>query len=128
MFKDTCAQCHRFGDAGNTFAPDLTRVAERLPRRDILRAIFFPNEKVDPNAPTTVLVTTAGATMRGLLVSENAQSVVVKTATDVEPVTVPQGADREALRREAVDHARRSCRRSPTTASATVAAYLMGGK
>ena len=44
----TCAQCHRFGTLGKDYAPDLTKVADRMPRRDILRSIFFPNEKVDP--------------------------------------------------------------------------------
>ena len=128
VFKDTCAQCHRFGDAGNTYAPDLTRVAERMPRRDILRAIFFPNEKVDPKYVTTVFVTTAGATVRGLLVSENAQAVVVKTATDVEPVTVSKAqiAKRSAeklsiMPEDLADKVTDSGVRDVT-------AYLMGGK
>jgi putative heme-binding domain-containing protein len=88
VFRDTCAQCHRFGGVGKTYAPDLTGLAERMPRRDVLRAIFFPNEKVDPKYSTTVLVRKDGTTGRGLMVSENGQSVVVKTATEVEPVTV----------------------------------------
>ena len=57
VFRDTCAQCHRFGTLGKDYAPDLTKVAERLPRRDILRSIFFPNEKVDPKYATTVIAT-----------------------------------------------------------------------
>ena len=60
VFRDTCAQCHRFGTLGKDFAPDLTKVADRLPRRDILRSIFFPNEKVDPKFATTVLATKDG--------------------------------------------------------------------
>ena len=48
VFRETCAQCHRFGTLGKDYAPDLTKVADRLPRRDILRSIFFPSEKVDP--------------------------------------------------------------------------------
>ena len=88
VFRDTCAQCHRFGTLGKDFAPDLTKVADRLPRRDILRSVFFPNERVEPKYATTVLVKKDGATVRGLLVSESAQEVVVKTAADSDPVTV----------------------------------------
>jgi putative heme-binding domain-containing protein len=88
VFRETCAQCHRYGTVGKDFAPDLTRVAERLQRRDILRSIFFPNEKVDAKYVTTVLALKDGKTVRGLLVSETAQNVVVKTAEDAEPVTV----------------------------------------
>ena len=88
VFRETCAQCHRFGTLGKDYAPDLTKVADRLPRRDILRSIFFPSEKVDPKFSTTVIATKDGATIRGLLVSENAQNVVLKTAAEPEPVTV----------------------------------------
>ena len=88
VFRETCAQCHRFGTLGKDYAPDLTKVADRLPRRDILRSIFFPSEKVDPKFATTVIATKDGATIRGLLVSETAQNVVLKTAGEPEPVTV----------------------------------------
>jgi putative heme-binding domain-containing protein len=90
VFRETCAQCHKHGTVGKTYAPDLTRIADRLPRRDILRAIFFPNESVDPKYATTVLVTKEGTTIRGLVVSETGKDVVLKTAAEPEPVTVPK--------------------------------------
>ncbi len=88
VFRDACSQCHRFGTLGKDYAPDLTRVAERLARRDVLRSIFFPNEKLDPKYETTVVVTRDNQTIRGLQISEDAQAVVLKTADQPEPVTV----------------------------------------
>ena len=88
VFRDVCAQCHRFGTIGKDFAPDLTKVASTVARRDILRSIFFPNEVVDQKYATTVIVTKDGATIRGLLVSETPQNVLLKTAAEPEPVTV----------------------------------------
>ncbi len=88
VFRDTCAQCHRFGTTGAAYAPDLTNLADRLPRRDVLRAIFFPNDKVDAKYVTTVVVKKDGTTVRGLVVSENAQTLTLKTATEAEPVAV----------------------------------------
>jgi putative heme-binding domain-containing protein len=88
VFRETCAQCHRFGTLGKDYAPDLTKVADRMPRRDILRSIFFPSEKVDPKFPTTVIATKDGSTLRGLVVSETAQEIVLKTAAEAEPVTI----------------------------------------
>jgi putative heme-binding domain-containing protein len=88
VFRETCAPCHRFGTLGKDYAPDLTKVAGRLPRRDILRSIFFPNEKVDPKYATAVLVMRDGTTIRGLVISETPQEVVMKSATDPEPVTI----------------------------------------
>ncbi len=90
VFRETCAQCHRFGTLGKDFAPDLTKVADRLPRRDILRSVFFPNEQVDPKFATTVLALKDGSSVRGLVLSETAQNVVIKTATEAEPTTVPK--------------------------------------
>ena len=88
VFRDTCAQCHRYGTVGKDYAPDLTRIAERMQRRDVLRSIFFPHEKVDPKYATTVLALKDGTTVRGLVVSETAQNLVLKTAAEPEPVTV----------------------------------------
>ena len=87
-FRDTCAQCHRFGTIGKDYAPDLTKIGQTTLRRDILRSIFFPSEKVDPKYHATVIVTRDGKTVRGLIVSETAQAVVLKTAEDVEPLSV----------------------------------------
>ena len=71
VFRETCAQCHRFGTLGKDYAPDLTKVADRLPRRDILRSIFFPHEKVDPKFVDDGDCD-EGRALRGLVVSENA--------------------------------------------------------
>ena len=92
VFRDTCAACHRFGTLGRDFAPDLSNIAERMPRRDVLRAIFFPNERVEPKYATTVIATKDGKTLRGLVVSESAQDVTLKTASDPEPVAIPKAS------------------------------------
>ena len=63
--------------------------ANTLLRRDILRSIFFPSEKVGELYETTVLVLTDNRTLRGLLSSETAQNVVLKIAGTADPVTVP---------------------------------------
>ena len=101
VFRETCAQCHRFGTIGKDYAPELTKVADRLARRDILRSIFFPSEKIDPNYETTVLVTRDGETIRGLQISEDARSVVLKTADSTEPATVQKARIKSRSREKA---------------------------
>ena len=86
-FDTVCAKCHRVDTFGNTYGPDLSNI-QSMQRRDILRAIFFPDEKVDPKYETTVIVTRDKETIRGLVVSENAQTVVMKTAETADPVTI----------------------------------------
>ena len=56
--------------------------------RDILRAIFFPDEQVNPKYRTTVLTMRDKSVRRGLVVSEDAQTLVLKTAEAAEPVTL----------------------------------------
>jgi putative heme-binding domain-containing protein len=98
VFRESCSQCHRFGTLGKDYAPDLTRVADRLARRDVLRSIFFPSERVDPKYETTVIVTRDNQTIRGLQIGEDAQGVVLKTIDQAEPVSVPKAQIRDRRR------------------------------
>jgi putative heme-binding domain-containing protein len=88
VFQEQCASCHRAGGIGASYAPDLTNLGQRMQRRDILRAIFFPDEQVNPKYRTTVLTLRDKTSMRGLVVSETAQTLVLKTAEAGDPVTV----------------------------------------
>jgi putative heme-binding domain-containing protein len=88
MFQQACASCHKFGTVGATHAPDLTGIGKTMLRRDILRSIFFPQEKVDARYESTVITTKDKQTVRGLVLSETAQNVVLKTTADAQPVTV----------------------------------------
>ena len=74
---------------GKEYAPELTR-ANLMLRRDILRSIFFPSEKVDELYETTVLSLRDGKTLRGLVTTENEQSVVLKIAGTPDLVAVPK--------------------------------------
>ena len=100
---------------GNTYGPDLSNI-QAMQRRDILRAIFFPDEKVDPKYETTVIVTRDKQTIRGLVVSEDAQSVMLKTAETADPVTVQKSRissrtkERTSIMPDsAAGHGRRQC-------------------
>jgi putative heme-binding domain-containing protein len=71
-----------------TGGPDLTGIGTRMLRRDVLRAIFFPSEKVDPQYATTVITTRDHRTVRGLVVGEDNARVTLKTADAPEPIAV----------------------------------------
>jgi putative heme-binding domain-containing protein len=89
VFRDVCAECHRFGAIGRDVAPELSR-ANTMLRRDILRSIFFPSEKVDELYETTALALQDGRTVRGLVTSETPQNVVLKVPGSPDLVTVPK--------------------------------------
>ncbi len=106
VFRETCAQCHRFGTLGQGLRPRShqgggSAAEARHPAIDLL-----PDEKVDPKFATTVIATKDGTTIRGLVVSETAQNVVLKTAGEPEPITVAKAQIAKRSTEPIVDHAR----------------------
>ena len=106
-FDTVCAKCHRVDTFGNTYGPDLSNI-QTMPRRDILRAIFFPDEKVDPKYETTVIVTRDKQTIRGLVVSEDGAERHVEDGGDGRSGHGPEIADFDPDERANVDHAGRA--------------------
>lgn len=86
LFNSECASCHRFGTVGNDYGPDLTN--HNLSKADLLEAIFWPDRSVDSRYMTTVITTNNGQSVRGLVVGESDQSVMLKTAQAPEPIEV----------------------------------------
>ncbi|MCC6491461.1 MAG: HEAT repeat domain-containing protein [Pirellulales bacterium] len=73
VFQRTCRACHRVGDDGADFGPNLSDVGKRLRRDEIFEALVFPNKKIDPKYRATNIVTVDGRAFSGLLAEENQQ-------------------------------------------------------
>jgi putative heme-binding domain-containing protein len=58
VFKEAqCVNCHRFNGKGESVGPDLTSVAQRFQRKEILESIVYPSQVVsDQYASKTVMV------------------------------------------------------------------------
>lgn len=78
LFERVCVACHRVGDKGADFGPDLGQVASRLKREDLVESILFTNEKIDPQWLTTNITTTDGEELSGIVQSEDAESLTLK--------------------------------------------------
>lgn len=65
-----CVRCHRFGSEGSAIGPDLTAVARRFSRRDMLESILNPSKVVAEQYRTLQVVTTDGRTLSGRVVLE----------------------------------------------------------
>jgi putative heme-binding domain-containing protein len=67
MFKEgQCATCHRFKGQGEAIGPDLTTVAQRFQRKEILESIVYPNQVVSDQYASQV-VTANGRTYTGIV-------------------------------------------------------------
>lgn len=80
VFQRVCSGCHRVGNTGYQFGPDLTDVGKRLKRREILESILEPSKKVDPKYVTTTLVTIDGLPAMGLVVQKDDKSLTLLMA------------------------------------------------
>jgi len=64
-----CARCHRVGVRGPAIGPDLTHVASRFSRRDILESILRPSASVAEIYRNVQVVTEDGRVVTGRVVS-----------------------------------------------------------
>jgi putative heme-binding domain-containing protein len=86
IFFDTsgvsCKNCHRIQNDGTEVGPELTRIGNKLTRAQLLESILEPSKLVDPKYVTYLAETDDGRILTGLLVTNDANEVVLKDAQD----------------------------------------------
>jgi putative heme-binding domain-containing protein len=75
-----CAKCHRFGPTGETLGPDLTAVARRFQRREILEAVVYPSHNISDQYASKMVLSN-GRTFSGLVVPRNDGSLTILLPT-----------------------------------------------
>ena len=78
MFARRCALCHQLGTVGVVVGPDLTSVSTKSPDY-LLTEILDPNRNVDIRYHEYVAVTKSGKIVTGILSSESAASVTIRS-------------------------------------------------
>ena len=63
-----CSRCHSFQGEGFPVGPDLSGVANRLGRKDLLQAILAPSESIAQNYRSDVLELTGGRALVGQII------------------------------------------------------------
>ena len=74
-----CILCHRYGDQGGAAGPDLTNVATRFKRQDLLESITEPSKVLSEQYMMTIFTMKDGTVTAGRISQENADTVVVMT-------------------------------------------------
>jgi putative heme-binding domain-containing protein len=98
VFRDAlCGRCHRAGARGPAVGPDLTYVAGRFGRRDILESIVVPSKVVAENYRNVQVIATDGRQIVGRIVAEgDYRSEKLRIATDpLQPSTVVEISKRD---------------------------------
>jgi putative heme-binding domain-containing protein len=92
IFEKVCAACHRFGESiGKDVGPDLTTIASRFTKQDVLESILWPSKVISDQYKSEMLELKDGKIVSGVIVRENAANVFVRTPESPErPVAVPK--------------------------------------
>jgi len=65
-----CYTCHRTGDTGVDFGPDLTTFGKQQPTEEIIRAIAEPSAAISHGFDGTEIKTKDGLTITGMIVAD----------------------------------------------------------
>jgi len=66
-----CSACHRVGEQGNAFGPDLTEVAKRFGRRDLLVSMLSPSKVIADKYQAMRFEMADGRVVTGLVIGED---------------------------------------------------------
>lgn len=72
-----CSRCHKIAGQGATIGPDLSSVAARFGRRDLLEAIISPSKVIDDKYRAAVIATKSGQTHLGVITGGDNESIVL---------------------------------------------------
>ncbi len=70
-----CADCHRFDNNGGGVGPDLSGIARRFTRREIIESILYPSHVVSDQYSSKKVLTLSGKAFVGMI-SESAKGMV----------------------------------------------------
>ena len=80
----TCAKCHRVGQLGRDFCPDLGDVFQRYDddSRRVLTEILEPSKTIEEEYMNYLLVLASGEVATGIITAEDANSLTVQSSGD----------------------------------------------
>ncbi|MFM7039782.1 MAG: c-type cytochrome [Planctomycetaceae bacterium] len=78
FYQAQCSACHRYGDRGGAIGPDLTAVATRFKRQDLLESTTEPSKVLSEQYMNTSIETKAGLVVTGRVVEETEEKVVLR--------------------------------------------------
>ena len=91
VYEKACAKCHRLGELGEDYGPDLTTISNRFTRRDMLEAVLWPSREISDQYGSW-RIETKDDVYSALILEEDEASVTILIPDLDRPVSI-QRAD-----------------------------------
>lgn len=102
VFRRVCAACHKLGDEGRPYGPELTKVAGKLNRQKLVESLIDPNAEVDPKYLSTAVATSDGRVVTGFLVEETPEKLVIFDGKDSQTIAAADVEERRTLKQSSM--------------------------
>ncbi|MFO0819715.1 MAG: PQQ-dependent sugar dehydrogenase [Pirellulales bacterium] len=102
LFRDAalkCVTCHKVGDLGASLGPELTRIAQKRNREELLDSLLQPSRTVEPAFAAYQVLLHDGRQLAGLLVKRTAEEFVLRDVQNKEIVLKASEVDRLSVAR-----------------------------
>jgi putative heme-binding domain-containing protein len=94
--KANCIKCHRHGSKGEAIGPDLSTVAQRFTRKEILESVLFPSQVVSDQYSSKLVTTVDGKTLSGIVAPGGGDAIVVLQANGEKTVLAAKDVESTA--------------------------------
>jgi putative heme-binding domain-containing protein len=91
--KTQCAKCHVVNGQGKEVGPNLSEIGSKLSKEALYLSILDPSAGVSFNYETSQVVTSEGQVLQGIVVSDTAESITLKTAEAITRVIPKSDVD-----------------------------------
>lgn len=83
--KATCQRCHKRGNIGTTFGPDLTSLGWRRQRKEILQSLLYPSHELNEEYPAVTVELKDGRAISGMMSAGTKETLVVVSLSADQP-------------------------------------------
>ncbi len=77
--KANCTKCHRYNGTGEAVGPDLSAVAQRFQRKELIESIMFPSQVISDQYASKTVTTVNGLTYTGMAAAHAAEVVILQS-------------------------------------------------
>lgn len=92
-----CIRCHKVDGKGSDVGPDLTNIASKLSREELLLSMVAPNDRIAPGYGVVILKLKNNKEVSGTLIEEQEKKLVLKSKDEILEISKEEISNREDL-------------------------------